>query len=209
MRKLAACFLAFAFAAHAETRRALLVGINTYLPEDENAAARSWTPTALRPFAVQGKYSRLGLRGLRGAVNDAAQMADVLEQRFGLAKENVVILKDGEATADRILSTLKSHLVEQAKPGDVSLFFYAGHGSRMRNPKSENASKLDSTILPADATRGVPDIRGKELARIYNLAVVKRVTLTVIQDSCFSGGGARGALYTALTERAEEPDGRS
>jgi hypothetical protein len=200
--------LALAALCHAETRRALLVGINNYLPEDENAAAKTWNPTPLRPVAVRGKYTRVGLRGLRGAVNDARQMAEVLQQRFGFSKENIVILKDGDATADRILSTLKSFLVDQAKPGDVSFFFYAGHGSRMRNTKSDVASQMDSTILPADATRGVPDIRGKELARIYNQAVGKHVTLTVIQDSCFSGSGARGPLYGSLTERSEEPDGR-
>ena len=192
----------------AETRRALLVGINEYLPDDPAAAVKVWKPTPLRPIPVLGAPARLSLPSLHGAENDAQQMADVLEQRFGFKHENIQILRSSEATADRILTTLKSFLIDQAAAGDVSLFFYAGHGSRMRNTKSEVESKMDSTILPADSTRGVPDIRGKELARIYRQAVAKRVTLTVIQDSCYSGSGARGALYSGVTERAVEPDTR-
>src|SRR5438309_1850195 len=84
----------------AETRRALLVGINEYLPADPNAVAKPWTPSALRPVPVYGKASRSKLNSLEGAVNDAEQMADVLEQRFGFRKENIKILRNGEATAE-------------------------------------------------------------------------------------------------------------
>src|SRR5207253_1499509 len=62
-----------------------------------------------------------------------------------------------------------------------------------------------STIIPADTLLGVPDIRSKELARIYVRAPAKDVQLTVVQDSCFSGGGARGLLPLGKL-RVQEPD---
>ena len=204
MRPSLVVLLGIASLCHGETRRALLVGINEYLP-DGGAAVKEFKPTALRPIPVVGAPLRGGLPKLNGSVNDAPQMAQVLEERFGFQAQNVKLLTNGEATADRILGTLKSFLVEQAAAGDVSLFYYAGHGSRMRNTKSDVDSKQDSTILAADASIGVPDIRGKELARIYRLAVAKHVTLTVIQDSCFSGSGARG-LYTDVIQRYAPPD---
>ncbi len=135
-------------------------------------------------------------------------MKEILIQRFGFEERNIIVLpnRDQEASADNILQLLQSHLIDQAKPGDVSFFFYAGHGSRIRNraAQNQNISGLDSTIVPADALFGVPDIRSKELARIYVQAPKKGVSLTVIEDSCYSGGTFRG--MTARKVRAEGPD---
>ena len=95
-----------------------------------------------------------------------------------------------------------------AAAGDISLFYYAGHGSQIVNKLTNEADGLDETIVPADAIAGTPDIRDKELARIYRAAVRKHVVLTVIQDSCHSGSGARG-LWNARGKIRELPrDGR-
>ncbi len=82
--------------------------------------------------------------------------------------------------------------MDAAKPGDVSFFYYAGHGSRIRNTLTTNSSGMDSTLIPADTLLGVPDIRSKELDRIYLQARKKNVEFTVVEDSCFSGAGTRG-----------------
>jgi hypothetical protein len=205
--RLAATLLLFTTAAAgAEVRRAVLVGIDDYSAGNRSAYQLSdRTRTRLR--AIQGTPSRQALSNLEGAVNDAAAMREILIQRFGFEERNVILLTNQEATADQILGALQNHLIDNAKPGDVSLFYYAGHGSRIRNtaPRNDNAGGFDSTIIPSDALLGVPDIRAKELVRIYAQAPRRHIRLTVIEDSCFSGGAARGAVARNRI-RAQPPD---
>ena len=193
--------------AHTEVRRALIVGIDEYAESAQHAGYQPSERTRLRLQAVDGRPSRTNLDKLDGAYNDAQAMKEMLVGKFGFDEHNVIVLPDAArpATADNILGLLESFLIDGAKPGDASLFYFAGHGSRIRNTaaRNRNASGLDSTIIPADALLGVPDIRSKELARIYALAPKKGVTLTVIQDSCYSGGAARGAM--ALRKLRSQP----
>ena len=128
---------ALASAAHAATRRALLVGINEY---------------------AGGAGSESRWTDLRGSRNDVEAMRAILVSRFGFAASDVRVLTDGAATRDAILAGLRDQLVEPAQPGDVSVFFYAGHGSQVRNPDSSERDGLDETIVPADSNRGAPDI---------------------------------------------------
>ncbi len=212
MTRLAHIFLLVAAcsAARAEVRRALVVGIDNYLQPADRPNYQASERTRQRLNAVRGTPARRTLDNLDGAVNDAQAMRDLLVGRYGFEERNVVMLPNPsqEATADNILKLLASHLIESAKPGDVSLFYYAGHGSRIRNtsPKNQNPSGMDSTIIPADAPLGVPDIRSKELAAIFARAPAKNIALTVILDSCYSGGAARGAM-TKGKVRSQPPDG--
>jgi hypothetical protein len=121
-------------------------------------------------------------------------MKALLTDKFGFRESDIKTLVNQDATADAILSAIQRHLIDSARPGDVSLFYYAGHGSRLRNLRTPKASGYDSTIVPADWWRGTPDIRDKELARLFRKAVEKGVALTVIADSCHSGSLLRGAL---------------
>ncbi len=50
----------------------------------------------------------------------------------------------------------------------------------------------DSTLVPSDAYKGGYDVRDREMTRIFNAALDKGVHLTVIFDSCHSGGISRG-----------------
>jgi len=191
-----AALAALALPARAEVRRALIVGIDRYLQPADHPDYKLSDRARVRLKAIQGTPGRRIIPKLDGASNDARAMKEILIERFGFDESNIIVLpgSDREASADNILQLLQSHLIDAAQPGDVSLFYYAGHGSRIRNraAKNENTSGIDSTIVPADALLGVPDVRSKELARIYAQAPKKGITLTVIQDSCYSGGMSRG-----------------
>ncbi len=178
--------------AQAETRRALLVGIDHYIRPGTARASVVTGKTKERLAQVHGRPSRSGISDLEGAVNDAIQLREILIRKYKFEARNIILLKDDEATADRILDTLQTHLVDAAKPGDISFFYYAGHGSRIRNTLTKNLSGMDSTLVPADTLLGAPDIRSKELASIYLQARRNNVELTVVEDSCFSGAGIRG-----------------
>ena len=173
----------------AQTCRALLVGINTYTPAAQTTSASGRT-----------SYSNLS-----GCVNDVAALREVLIARFQFAPANVHVLLESEARRAEILSQIQQRLIDEAAPGDVCVFFYAGHGSQVRNLKSNKPSLMDSTIVPADSAAGAPDIRNKELARLFNRALDKGVKLTAVFDSCHSGTIARG-LPAGLVGRDLPPD---
>jgi len=72
----------------------------------------------------------------------------------------------------------------------------------------------DSTLVPANAYKGGYDVRDREMTRIFNAVLDKGIHLTVIFDSCHSGGISRGIgpRYRARTlaydprDIAEAPD---
>lgn len=204
---IAAVFLA-SLPVQAAERRALLVGIDRYIayPREGNRTPPSEL-AKLRLKAIHGSFERRSIPDLGGAVNDAAAMKEILIDRFGFEERNIILLTNEQATGDRVLTLLQTHLIDSARPGDVSLFYFAGHGSRIRNTaaRNKNSSGYDSTLVPADSLLGVPDLRSKELARIYNQAPRKGVILTVIHDSCYSGAASRGPI-TARRVRAMASD---
>ena len=190
------------FAAHpvlGQTRRAVIVGIDQYVPA---APARAG---AAPPAA--GQATRSGWTNLDGAVNDAEAIRQVLVSRFGFRDSDVHVLTNAQATRDGIVGAVRKWLIDAAAPGDVSVFFYAGHGSRVKNSLSAEADKMDETLVPADANTGRPDLRDKELARLFNDALDKKVVLTALMDSCHSGSIAR-SVGRPVKFRVLPPDER-
>jgi len=167
-------------------RRALVVGINTY-SGPRPPGVRVEKPLVAR-LPIQGTGAARPFDNLDGAVNDASDFADLLESSgFDFPRQNVVRLLEEKATAQNILDTFQRHLVDAAScPGDIEVFYYSGHGSQIRNRyvRDETApDRFDETLVPYDAADGVPDIRNKELDRLYLKAALKGVFLTVIADS--------------------------
>ena len=190
------------------TRRALVVGIDRYVVSRTFAGDE---PTSSGGHASTSESIKRNQRlfDLDGAVNDAMLMAQLLKDRFGFLPENVVLLKNEQATRVRILHEFQMHLIDAASPGDISLFYYAGHGSQVQNLASDEADQLDETLVPADSSAGAADIRDKELARLYRAALNKRILLTVILDSCHSGGMSRGGWNGTGKTRNLRPDPRT
>ncbi len=173
---ISAFLLFLSFNANAFTKRALFMAIDTYKPDGvENTGSRTWT-------------------NLEGCVNDAEQVKALVAAKYGFTDENyITFIKNQECTRARILAELNK-LIDQSQSGDVVFIYYAGHGSQVYNSLSEEADKMDETMVPADIWKGAKDIRDKELALLFNKLVEKGVTLTVIYDSCHSGSVGRGAM---------------
>ena len=190
-------FFTFPAELEAGTRRALLVGIDDYQPEQSSTSA----PSAEKHSAPQTVGSsanppsaRRAWQSLDGAVNDAEAMHALLRDRYQFPEKNIRILTNAEATHDNILAEIRRHLLDPAAPGDIQVFFYAGHGSQVVNSQSTEPDKKDETIVPADTNRGAWDIRDKELRRLFNDILDKGASLTVFFDSCHSGSIARGLV---------------
>jgi hypothetical protein len=205
-----AFFLAWASQGEAQTRRAVLVGINKYHPAVE-AASPGTEPNGEVKEAVAKRRDTPKSRGsypdLDGCLNDVDAMHDVLIARYGFLPENVTVLRDSEATREGIFAAIRKNLIESVSSGDEVVFFYAGHGSQVTNSKSSEPDKKDETIVPADAFYGTPDIRDKELRKILNEVLDRGALLTAIFDCCHSGSIARG-LPAMEKIRFLEPDPR-
>ncbi|HEY4360688.1 MAG TPA: caspase family protein [Bryobacteraceae bacterium] len=178
-------------------RRAVVVGINTYTG-NRKPAIRAGTALVAR-LPVAGSFQPREFWNLEGAVNDATRFAAVLQgDPYSFEEQNIKLLTEDQATAQNILDTFERQLIDASQcPGDISLFYYSGHGSQIRNTAVKDLSSpdaFDETIVPYDAAGGAPDIRSKELVRLYLKAARKGVILTAIFDSCQSGGLTRGAM---------------
>lgn len=206
---LLALVCAFAvFPAGAQTQRALLIGINLYQPEGT---------TAEHPAGCAYGRCEIGtFQNLDGSVNDAAAMADLLTSpKFGFPASQVVLLTNpavthprpgvtvlpaAQTTRDGILAAMQKYLVDVPQKGDTVVFYDASHGSLRVNSKGNKLTVLvegeylhaDSTLVPADAYKGGYDVRDREMTRIFNTALDKGIHLTIIFDSCHSGGISRG-----------------
>ncbi len=104
---------------------------------------------------------------------------------------------------------MQKYLVDLPQKGDTVVFYDASHGSLRVNSKGNKLTVLvgnqyvhaDSTLVPSDAYKGGYDVRDREMTRIFNAALDKGVHLTVIFDSCHSGGISRG-IGPVYRERA-------
>jgi hypothetical protein len=179
---------------HGEIRRhALLIGINDY------SASHLTTPAGARlPFG------RDDWPDLSGAAVDARAFGELLTLLYGFAPDDIVTLTDQAATRAAMLHTL-GQLADSASKDDVVFFYFAGHGSQVRNSLSDEPDGLDESIVPADSRRGAPDIRDKELRILFNRILDRGARLTVMLDNCHSGSGARG-LPTGARPRGIKPD---
>ncbi|MBD2194929.1 MULTISPECIES: caspase family protein [Calothrix] len=148
---------------------------------------------------------------LYGCVNDVQLQQELLIHRFGFNPQDIVTLTDRQATRKGILTAFEDHLIKQAKPGDVVVFHFSGHGSRVRDRDRDAADGLNSTIVPIDATLppGYPQqagpvqhIMGHTLFLL--MSALNTENVTVVLDSCHSGGGKRGNFRVRAVEGGEK-----
>jgi hypothetical protein len=201
MTRHSATVLAFAlsFAAinsvGAQTRRALLIGINTY--QYPTTTLASWrhnvVPAPSSTVLNDTPIPRGAIPNLHGAVADARAIEMILRTRYEFTQ--TVRLEDSAATRAGILRAVQ-RLVDETRAGDVVTFFYSGHGSQRLNtlaPASATTTQMDQTIVPADANAGQYDIRNIELSMLFVQILDKGARLTLIFDSCHSGSAVRSA----------------
>lgn len=198
-----------ALPAQAQTRRALIVGINDYeafLPATAVRTALGSTARRTPAPGSRGASARGTISNLEGSTNDAQAIAQVITARFGFQRPNVRILLDKQATRQAILDSLVAMLA-RSKAGDVAFFSYAGHGALRRNTLTPG-KQVDQTLVPVDANAGAEDIRDKELAAIVSPAAARGVIVTLVIDACNSGSITRGGVPQLLKERWASIDER-
>ncbi|NES21009.1 MAG: caspase family protein [Symploca sp. SIO3E6] len=152
-------------------------------------------------YSADPKYTS---QPLKGCINDVELQRHLLIHRFGFNPKDIYTLTDEQATRQGMLEAFEEYLIKQAKPGDVVVYHYSGHGSRVFDPDpivfepSNQNNQLNGTFVPVDGTLppGYPaeegvvkDIMGHTLFLL--MSALQSEYVTVVLDSCFSGAATR------------------
>ena len=151
---------------------------------------------------------------LKGCINDTLLQKELLIHRFGFNPQDILLVTDTsnvQPTRTNILQAVEEHLIQQAKPGDVVVFHFSGHGSQVFDPNSPFQNQLNSTFVPLDreisakdARIFVSDIMGETL--FLWMSALQTENVTVVLDSCHAGGGKRGNLTIRAIDGGKDTD---
>jgi Caspase domain/Domain of unknown function (DUF4384) len=151
---------------------------------------------------------------LRGCVTDVQLHRELLVHRFGFNPKDVLVITDGQATRQGILTAFEEHLIKQAKPGDTVVFHFSGHGSQVNDkpdcdsqvtkasPDCVNSTLVvQDSFLPNTSFDGgaVNDITGHTLFLL--MSALQTENVTAILDCCHAGGGTRGNFLVRAIPR--------
>jgi hypothetical protein len=121
-----------------------------------------------------------------------------------------LLLTNAQATPRGIIDAWRSHL-GQARPADVALFYYSGHGAYEHPPPEfwdfEPDTKNETLVCYDSRLSGGWDLADKELAQLIAEVAANGPHVTVILDCCHSGSGTRHAAD--VTPRQEKADTRT
>ena len=166
---------------------AVLIGIDYYAPN---------------VLPDGGHYPCLG-----GCVRDIKDVENLLLSKLRLTGQQITKLtvsnpKEGEPpeppeqwpTYENITGAFKQ-LTQKAHPGDQVYIHYSGHGGRTTTafPELKGQNGLDESLVPTDiGTLGTRYVRDVELSHLLRTMVDKELLVTIVLDSCHSGGATRG-----------------
>ena len=141
-----------------------------------------------------------GKSDLKGPLNDVQLMFEALTDRYGFPVPNITILTDKNATRQNIINAFNRQFIYGSQPGDLLVFYFAGHGSQVPDLNDDGEiDGLDEVLCPYDLVPkgGQNMILDDELGELLKL--LSNRTVVVIIDSCYSGGALRGE--TDIIER--------
>ncbi|MBW2075923.1 MAG: caspase family protein [Deltaproteobacteria bacterium] len=127
------------------------------------------------------------------AIRDAAVMREYVINALGFRPGNIIYYENAtQANFRTIFGTESDHkgkLFSWVKPGRSDVFiYYSGHGAP--DPRSKTGY-----FVPTDCDPSTVRLNGYSLKTFYaNLAKLPARSITVVLDSCFSGGSPKGML---------------
>lgn len=166
---------------------AFLIGIDHYLPNQ-----------------LPGGYfyGHLG-----GCVHDVMRVRAFLTDRMGIPADHIITLTATNTGATQpqeppaqwptyanILSSFQ-RLTKLAAPGDQVFIHYSGHGGRAATiyPELKGANEHDEALVPTDIGSSEDRyVRDLHLAQLLQMMVDQKLYVTLVLDSCHSGGAVRG-----------------
>ncbi|MFB2834335.1 caspase family protein [Floridanema evergladense] len=186
---------------------ALLIGVDCYLP---NQLAGG-----------------LSYKSLKGCVRDINHVEAFLKNRLQVAETQILKLtasnvegstepaepKEHWPTYENMVAKFKE-ITQKAQPEDQVYIHYSGHGGRAVTyyPDLKGKDGEDESLVPTDIGNSEARyLRDIELAKLLQGMVDKGLVVTLVLDSCHSGGATRaadadvrGADRVDTTERPRE-----
>jgi predicted phosphodiesterase len=172
---------------------ALLIGVDCYLPNR---------------LPDNSSYPSLG-----GCVRDIEGVESFLRTRLGLPDERIFKLRASDQghneppeppelwpTYENMVAAFE-RITAAAKAGDQVYIHYSGHGGRTPTayPEVKGTYGLDESLVPTDiGSPGTRYLRDLELAHLLKRMADKGLFITVVLDSCHSGGATRGMVDSAV-----------
>lgn len=168
-------------------RYALLIGIDYYMPN-------------LLPDG--GFYPNLS-----GCVRDINHVEDFLKNRLGMTQANIIKLTSSKGgdnnrplepeeqwpTYKNMVAAFKK-ITDMASKDDQVYIHCSSHGGRSKTLFPElKTSGLDESLVPTDIGNSEANyLRDVEIAYLLKAMIDKELMVTVVFDSCHSGGETRG-----------------
>ncbi|RLB10420.1 MAG: hypothetical protein DRG39_06365, partial [Deltaproteobacteria bacterium] len=168
-------------------KRALVVGINDY--------------KYLPPEPVGSEK----ISDLKGSINDVKAIKEILIKRYGFPPEAIKVLIEKKATKKNIIRAFNEWLINGSKEGDLVLFYFSGHGSKVPDQNGDEDDGYDEVLCPYDI---VPDggnntILDDQLGDI--LRQLKGRYVVAIIDACDSGGMVRSIGKSTVSALEQTP----
>ncbi|KAI9133342.1 caspase family protein [Acaryochloris sp. CCMEE 5410] len=178
---------------------ALLVGINQY-----------------RDLGKQAK--------LKGCLTDLELQRELLVHRFGFHPDDIVILKNKQATYKNIETAFTTHLIEQSRPQDCVIFHFSGYGCLL-SPYIDTALEaktplpsqvllpFDSDIQPSDHSQALENVLLQEQLALWFRSLNTQQSLCVL-DAGFTYpgkallGNLRVRSQPSIQQKTDLPDDR-
>lgn len=162
------------------------------------------------------RYASFPGKSLNGCVNDANAMARFLSEKVQIPSANLRLLlspreetdPNTRATAANIRSAFSAVTAAAGKSDHVVLFF-AGHGTQLSRAAAGGAKDRYYGFLPEDVAKSANGLAnvvlGREIYRFLRETEKAGATITVIADTCHSGGATRGVEDDVQTRSLELP----
>jgi hypothetical protein len=137
---------------------------------------------------VVGVERYMAVPGVAGASKNATDWYMHFTNRMGLAPERVALLRDEQATLEKI-ETYAKQAAAAVKPGGTLWFVFIGHGAPAKDGK-------DGVLVGADAQQDADSLYARSIAK-KKLQVIltggKRHSTIMLFDACFSGRTETGS----------------
>lgn len=124
---------------------------------------------------------------LFGCCNDVDSVRQLLIDFFGFKPENIIVLKDGDATTSHIMMQIGAWVVQGTQAGDRVLLHYSGHGVQVPTGDPGEPDGLSEAICPVDFDWSAEHmITDKQFVATFS-RMAPGVMFNWISDSCHSG----------------------
>ena len=134
---------------------------------------------------------------LQGCVNDARDLAGLLQANYGFAEVDITMLLDSQATKEQVVARLSS-MLDLAAAGELQhiVFTFSSHGTQIPDTSDDEADRLDEAFACYDINNSGDSwdpatvISDDELFALF-ARLPDGVVFDVVLDTCHSGTGLK------------------